>query len=179
MGDAPIAHRGGRTVAAQPRRLVEGSGSEAWVAARGDRVVGLIDLADMWPNDAVRAEVERLFREHLALLATVRGDADDRRHRRRHRAGVRDLPTDEQVLQAVAKSPYVPRVVLALEDDAVVLGRAEGDRRLDVGVGERAEGGEPLLERPDDAVQPRNVGHSVLLRASGDLRAERNGPATR
>ena len=77
----------------------------------------------------------------------------------RERAGLGDLRAVEHVLQAVAQQPAVPRIVLHLEHAAVVLRRAHGDRRVDVGgrkAGERMLAG---LERADDVVETRQIGH--------------------
>ena len=93
----------------------------------------------MRPDDAVGAEVERLLGEDLFFSPPFGG---------MRMIGVTDGATEpefaiwprfEQVLQTVPEGLDVLGVVLALEDDAVVLGRAEADRGLDVGVRECAE----------------------------------------
>ena len=86
LGDAPVAHRRGRAVAADAGRLVERLVLQPRIAAGGDRVIGLLDIADMRPDDAVGAEIEHLLGLELRLLAAVRRNAHERRHGRRERA---------------------------------------------------------------------------------------------
>jgi hypothetical protein len=78
----------------------------------------------------------------------------------RDRSGVRDLGPVQQVLQAVAKRVDVVGVVLGLEDDAVVLRRADADRRFDVGIHEGSEARRTGLEIADNAVQTGQLAHS-------------------
>src|SRR3984957_2986672 len=82
LREAPVARRRSRPVAADARRLVERGGLEAGVAARRDRVVGLVDRCDVGEYHPVRANVENLLHEEAVLLLAVGGDSDDRRGRR-------------------------------------------------------------------------------------------------
>jgi hypothetical protein len=50
-----------------------------------------------------------------------------------------DLAAVEHVLQAIPQRPDVPRIVLHLVDDAVVLGRGHRDRGLGIGLAKRRE----------------------------------------
>ncbi len=159
LGQAPVAHRGGRAVAADAGGLVERRGREARIAARRDRVAGLVDGGDVRPQHAVDAEVERLLGEPLIVLAAIGRDAHHRRHRRGERAALHERAAIEHVLHAVAQRPRVPEIVLHLVDDAVEFRRAHRDGRLDLGLGERGEGGLAFLPGADDTIQTRKFGH--------------------
>ena len=155
LRDAPIAHCRARAVAADALRLVQRFVLQARIAAGGDRVVGLLHRGDVRPDDAIAAEVECLLGLELRLLGAVRGDAHDRSDRRRHRAGARDLPAVEHVLQAVAQRPDVPRIVLHLVDDAVVFGGRHRDRGLGFRLAEAGERRLARLQRFDHSIKTR------------------------
>ena len=89
LGEAPVAHRRGRAVAADAGGLVERRRLEPRIAAGRDRVAGLVDGGDVRPQHAVDAEIERLLGEPLVVLAAIRRDAHHRRHRGRKRAALR------------------------------------------------------------------------------------------
>ena len=82
LRQAPVAHRAVRAVAADAGRLVVLRGLEPRIAARRDRVVGLLDGRDVRKHDAVAAEIERLLRLPLRLLDAVHRHAHHRRHGR-------------------------------------------------------------------------------------------------
>ena len=168
LGQAPVAHGMARTVAPDAGGLVERCGFEPGIAARRDRVIGLLDRAHMRPDHAVDAEIERLLGVPLRHLAAVGRNADHRRHCRRDGTGPGDLRAAQHVLQGVAERADVPGVVLHLEDDAVVARRRESDGALDVGGGERGEGALSGFQRRDDAVEPRYFGHPGLRKVRFD-----------
>ena len=64
-----------------------------------------------------------------------------------------------QIAERGAQRPRIPEIVLHLVDHAVELGRAHGDRGLDLGLGEGREGGLAGLEGADHIVQTRKLGH--------------------
>src|SRR5262249_40385567 len=109
----------------------------------------------MRPHDAVGAEVECLLGVELGLLRTVRRYAYHRRYRWCHRAGLGDLPAVEHVLQTIAQGADIPRIVLHLIDDAVVLGGRHRDRGLRVGLAERPECRLAGLEGFDHTIETR------------------------
>ena len=168
LADAPVARGRGRAVAADAGRLIERGILHARIAAGADRVGGFRHGRDVREHDAVAAHVERLLGLPLRHLDAVDRDAHHRRHRR-HQARLGDLRAVEHVLQAIPQAAAVPRIVLHLEHAAVELGRAHGDRRVDLG---RREAGERMLARfegADDVVQTRQIGHflkSPLVRAA-------------
>ena len=162
LTDAPITHRRGRAVAADAGRLVQRLVLEPRIAAGGDRVIGLLDRADVRPDDAVGAEIENLLGLELGLLAAVRRDARERRHRRRDRTRFGDLAAVEHVLQTIAEGTDVVGVVLHLIDDGVVFRGGERDGRLDVGRRKTCQCVLARFERADDAVEPSQFSHSVL-----------------
>ncbi len=155
LGQAPVAHRGGRAVAADAGGLVERRRGEARIAARRHRVAGLVDGRDVRPQHAVDAEVERLLGEPLVVLAAIGRDAHHRRHRGGERGALHQRAAVEHVLHAVAQRPRVPEIVLHLVDDAVELRRAHRDGGLDLGLRERGEGRLALLPGADDTIQTR------------------------
>jgi len=116
-------------------------------------------IANMRPDHAVHAAVERLFGKGLIPFDPVGRHAHDRRHRRGERPCGENLFPVEQILQRILQGLHVKRVVLHLEDDPVVRRRAELNRRLRVGVREGGKSGAPLLPCPDDVVQATCVGH--------------------
>src|SRR4029077_217409 len=58
LGQSPIARRRGRRIPALTGRCEIGGFRRTWVAACGDRIAGLLDSADMRPDDAVDALIE-------------------------------------------------------------------------------------------------------------------------
>ena len=164
----PVAHGMARSVAAHPGRLVERRVLEAGVAARSDRVIGLLDAAHMRPDHPVDAEIERLLGVPLAPFRAVGRDADHGGDRRRDGPGGGDPGAVEHVLQRIAQRADVPRVVLQFEDDAVIARRRHGDGALDVGGGEGGEGALSGFQRADDAVEPRYLRHPGLRRVCCD-----------
>src|SRR5262252_8661501 len=120
LGQSPITRRGGRGVAALPRRLEIRRRARAWIAAGGDCVARFLDRADMRPDNAVDALVQYLLGNPLAGLAAIGWDAHKGRHRRRQRARLHYLAAVQHVLQAIAQCANVVRPVLHFEHDAVV-----------------------------------------------------------
>src|SRR5439155_17271229 len=82
LAQSPVAGRGPRRVAPLPGRLVVGRARRPRIARSYHRVAGILDGADVGPDDAVHPDVEHLLGDPLALLTTVRWNADHRRHGR-------------------------------------------------------------------------------------------------
>ena len=118
LGEAPVARRRGRAVAADAGRLVKRRVLEPRIAAGADRIGRFLDRRNVREHDAVAAHVERLLGLPLRHLDAVDGDAGHRRHARHDRARFGDLRAVEHVLQAVAQQPAVPRLMLHLEHDS-------------------------------------------------------------
>src|SRR5216683_4337924 len=67
------------------------------------------------------------------------------------------------LFRSIPQRADVPRIVLHLVDDAVVLGRGHGDRGLGIGLAKRGKRGLAGLQGADHAVQTRNISHAFPL----------------
>src|SRR6516165_4218006 len=115
----------------------------------------------MRPHDPVESQIERLLGVKLSLLGPVRRNPHHRRDGGCERSGLGDLPAIEHVLQAVPQRPDVPRIMLHLEDNAVVLGGAHGDGGLGISLAKRGERRLARFQRADDAIEAWNIGHAL------------------
>ena len=80
----------------------------------------------------------------------------------RDRSGFRDLAAVEHVLQAIPQRPYVPWIVLHLENDAVVLGRGHRNGCFNFGLAKRRECRLARFQGANHAIQ---TGKSAMLLA--------------
>ena len=137
-----------------PGRLVARRRLQARIAAGGDRVIGLVDRADMRPDDAVGAEIERLLGEATGSSrrrwAGCARSASPPARPSRDRAIWPRLSMYCSESRSARMSQGLCSISKTMPSYLAV---AHRERGLDVGVGEGGEARLPLLERADDAVQ--------------------------
>jgi hypothetical protein len=125
------------------------------------------------PYHAIGADIQDLLGVPLRLLAAIRRDAHHRGDGRSKACSLDQLAAVEHVLQCISEAANVVAVVFHLENDAVVFRPREIDCAVDLGgrkAGQRRLAG---LERFDDAIQARNIGHVFPLAVRSCWRASR------